>query len=136
MAAPVLNLDSLVDRPTVVINGRHYWMVNIDMLPPLDLHRLIAMQKQIDGLIAKSERGEPLEESDQTRLSVLPDEICRMVLEAPDDVHLALDDRKRMLIAKTALQPSFLMALQAPPSTGETTPAAASPSTGESGSPA
>jgi hypothetical protein len=130
MAAPILNLDSLVDRPTVVINDKEYWLLTLDILPPLDAHRLQFMTQRVAELLGQAT---PLSEDEERELKTLPDRMCRMVLDAPDDVHQALTDPKRMLIAETAAT-TFRSGLRIPPLAGPT--AAAASSTGESGSPA
>lgn len=130
MAVPILNLDSLVDRPTVVIDGTEYWLVTPDILPPLDGHRLQRLMGRVMTLSGQA----TLSEDEERELGGLPDRLCRLVLEAPDAVHQKLDDRRRMLIAETAVT-TFRSGLQMAPMAGPASPTAR-PSTGESGSPA
>ena len=86
------------------------------------------MTQRVAELLVKPE----LSEDEQSELGKLPDRMCRMVLDAPDGVHQALTDPKRMLIAETAAT-TFRSGLRIPPLHGPTTPAA--PSTGGNGSP-
>lgn len=127
MAAPILDLDSLVDRPTVVIGGKEYWLITLDIMPPLDTHRLQRGMQRVAALLAQAD----LSADDEKELETLPDRLCRMVLDAPDDVHLGLSNRTRMLIAETAVS-TFRTGLRLAALTGQEAPSA--PSIGESGS--
>lgn len=127
MATPILDLDSLVDRPTVVIGGNEYWLITLDIMPPLDTHRLQRGMQRVAALLSQAE----LTDDEQKELEVLPDTLCRLVLDAPDSVHKPLSNRTRMLIAETAVS-TFRTGLRLPALTAPNLPAATS--TGESGS--
>jgi len=126
----ILNLDSLIDRPTVKVHGQEFWLVTLDIMPPLDAHRLQRASERVTEL-----RGKPaLTEDEERELATLPDRMCRMVMpEAPDTVHASLIDPVRMLIVEAAAT-TFRNGLQmfpppaAAPSEAETTET--SPSTG------
>lgn len=133
MAAPILNLDRLTDRTTVVIDDKPFWLIPVDQLPPAHSVVMIRTATRLQALIEKAEK-EDLDASEMDELRIIPDRMCRIVLKAPDDVHAALDDERRMLIIDAAKTPSFLRARSTPPASAAET--AASPSTGESGSPA
>ncbi len=127
MAAPILNLDSLVDRPTVVINGQEYELLTTDILPPLDLHRFSRYSTRIGVLMAKVD----LTAEDEAELDDLPRRMCRMVLEAPDGIHDALTQKQRMKIVE-----SFIAPLQPDRhlESGRVPATPTSPSTGANGS--
>lgn len=125
----ILNLDSLVDRPTIIIGEKEYWLLTLDILPPLDAHRLQRWGERVTALMDKP----VLTADEEAELKQLPDRMCRMVLEAPEDVLATLSDRVRMLIAETAVT-TFRSGLRRTPPSAAATTAAEDPSTGESGS--
>lgn len=120
MAAPILNLDSLVDRQTVRIDAQEYELLTVDLLPPLDAHRLSRCANRIGVLMAQAD----LTEAEEAELDDLPKRMCRLLLVAPDEVQQRLTQRHRMAIVATFLtppQPTRPLgsdALPAPPSTG------------------
>jgi len=93
----ILNLDSLVDRPVVLIDGKEYELVTHDTLTPLDAHRVTSMHKRIGVILGKSEQSD-LTADEEKELETLPARICRVVLEAPDDIQAALTDKQRTMI--------------------------------------
>lgn len=131
---PVLDLDSLVDRPVVVLNGQEYWLVTADILPPLKGHQLVRGIKRINVLAEK----DVLTEDESAELALLPDTLCRLILMAPEETHQGLDDYKRCLILEKALT-TFRSALRVLPAPqGETAtpaPTLSTSSTGGNGSP-
>jgi len=129
MAAPILDLDKLVDRPTVVIDGKEYWLLTPDILPPLDSHHFHHMWQRTSELMEKAD----LTDDEKAELGALPNRMCRLVLpEAPDAVHEALTDRKRMVVIGVASR-TFFVRSPLTPQAGHATEAA-SPSTGANGS--
>lgn len=128
--AKILNLDSLIDRPVVVIKGAEYWLLTPDIMPPLDTHRVQQMFKRVSTLVDKPE----LTEEEQQELKALPDSMCRIVLQAADDVHAGLTDSERMLTVETALTTFRSGQRMTPPSAAAPAPVAESPSTGANGS--
>lgn len=128
MAAPILDLDKLTDRPTVIIDGQEYWLLTLDIMPPLDAHHFSQMHERASALLAGDRQ---LSEPEEAELAALPNRLCRLVLEAPEDVHARLDDRKRMLIARQAIT-TFQTGLRMPAAEASPVPAG-TPSTGASG---
>jgi hypothetical protein len=140
MAEPVLELDALVERRTVAIKlstGRQeFELRNSGEFSILEFHRLGTwgarideLSAQVDGL-AKVAGGE-IPEQLITELSSLLDQFCRLILMAPDAVHLVLSDTHRLRITK-----AFTELPGGPPAqTGERAEAAPARSTGESSSP-
>lgn len=90
----LLTLDSLIDRPVVVIKGREYLLITNAMLPPLDAHKVQRYANRIDALMKQDE----VSEAEEQELATLPDKMCRLILDAPDAVQLTLTDRQRMEI--------------------------------------
>jgi len=130
MAAPILNLNTLVDRPTVVLDGIEYWLLTYEVLPPLDSYQLQAMNRRVAELM---KREDALSEAEILELQALPNRIAHIVLEAPDEVHAKLNDRQRMQIAYAAMTTFLLDLKKSSPASGPALPAA--PSTGVTSSP-
>lgn len=93
---PVLDLDDLTELPSVRINGTDHPLRSFGMLAPMELHRLQRAFARYEEVTSKAS-GE-LTAAEEKELSDLPDSMCRTVLMAPDDVHRALDDWRRMRI--------------------------------------
>lgn len=100
-SVPVLNLDSLIDRPVVVIDGKEYQLLTTAILPPIDVWRLSKFSRRLDELTSQAD----LTEDEERELERLPDRMCRLVLHAPDDVHAALNPKQRMEVLATFIQP-------------------------------
>jgi hypothetical protein len=125
----VLNLDTLIDRPVVIISGEEYRLWSTDILPPLDNHRVQRLIKRVDAISLKEEptdaeleelagpvvkkNGKPQTDADgnEIRRSELGlfSKITRIVLDAPDDIHKALTDKQRAEIIRTFLTPPQLL---------------------------
>lgn len=151
---PVLNLDSLIDRPVVIIGGAEYRLWTIDLLPPLDNYRVRRLIARGDALAMKEDLT-PAEQDElagsevdvltatgtvKQRRGGVMDAIVRIVLDAPADVHEKLTDKHRSEIIRTFQMPSLdlLMKLLAaanpaggPSTTGETSPPVLPPPTAE-----
>jgi hypothetical protein len=116
----VLNLDTLTDRPVVIIGGQEYRLWSIDLLPPLDNHRVRKLLRRNDELALK----EDLTDEEATELDRLFDAIVRIVLDAPAEIHEQLTNKQRAEIIRTFQMPSLdllmkvLAAAQATPATG------------------
>lgn len=121
----ILHLDSLANRPVVVIDGKEYEILMQQMLPPLDSHRVVRIYARGEALM-EAALTRDLSAEEEAELAAIPDRICRLVLVAPEEVHAALEDRQRMAIVA-----AFNQVLPMEPSTESTTAPTASPSTGE-----
>lgn len=97
MAAPILDLDTFADRPTVLIDGTEYELLTHSLLSPLDGHRMSTAYARISELMEKA----ALTPEEEHELEALPDRMCRMVLEAPEEVHVKLTKKQRMAILST-----------------------------------
>jgi len=103
MAAPILNLSNLIDKPTIVLaDGTSCRMVTHGLLPPLESHRLIKMSERAQMLVQKNGNLTPEEEKE---LAALPDQMCRIVLLATDEQHKQITDLERWEIVSTFLSP-------------------------------
>jgi hypothetical protein len=134
---PVLDLDTLADRPTVIFGKKEYRLWSSDLLPPLDNHRVRKLIRRIDEIALKD--GE-LTKAEENELKKLFDEVTRVVLDAPDAVHKKLTDKHRAEIIRTFQMPSLDLLLKvlaaaqaqgatAAPPTGETSPLGSAGST-------
>lgn len=138
MASPsvVLDLDTLANRPTVIIGGHEYRLFTVDLLPPLDNYRLRKLVKRGDelslkddlteaeldelaGPVVKDDDGTPktTPEGEKLRRGGLLDKIARIVIEAPIEVHEKLTDRQRVEIYQTFQVPSLHALLKLLPAT-------------------
>lgn len=136
MAKPLLELETLTERPVVVIKsgtGRARKAEQFEMISPaefslVDEHRFGRLAQRFSAIY---QQDQDLSEEAAAELGRILDESVRLVLRAPEEVHARLTDRHRALIFQAFSQ-----------LTGTTTASPASAnaeagrSTGESGSPA
>ena len=94
----LLDLDTLVSRSTIKIDGEEYELRAGDEFSAVENHRLRRRGLRIGTLMDKNAA---LKEAEEKELSRLLDELCREILLAPDEVHARLRDTHRFLIAKT-----------------------------------
>ena len=100
--APLLNLDSLTEHPTVVIDDVQYALTPPDCLPILSYHRIHRRGPRLFELFGKV--NEDLTDAEGQELEQILDELCREVLEAPAEVHTRLTDVNRMAIYQAFLE--------------------------------
>lgn len=130
MAPPIriLDLDSLANRPVVVIDEKEYRLLTPSLLPPLDSYRMKQYSARIDALSAK----EILTPDEESEMALVLDRMCRLILIAPDEVHTKLVDNLRTEILEGFLNaPSMLLAAR---ETSQTNPTGATPSLDSSAS--
>jgi hypothetical protein len=99
----ILDLDDLTDQPMVVIDAKRYPLRAIGQLTPLEVHRHVRMGRRLDDLSTRPD----LTPDEEAELERLPGQICRSILEAPDDVHAGLKDWQRMKIIGVFMQLSM-----------------------------
>lgn len=129
-ATPLLNLDTLANPATVVIDKQPYVILAPDALNVLDFRRLQALIPRLERLDAQEMLTD--EEGEEFRRHI--DAICRLVLQAPEDVHARLSDVQRIAVymAFAELPSSMLQLMGAklkaagatmpPPLTGASSP--------------
>jgi len=128
MATPTLNLQTLVDRPTVAIDGVAYPLRATDEFSILEFERHLADAQRLPVL---TRRGLELSDEEALELCALLDRYCRRVLTAPAEVQARLSDVQRLQVVSV-----FLRLLGSPrPTPGARTRAEATPATGASSSP-
>jgi hypothetical protein len=122
MATPILDLDTLANRPVVTFKGKEYWLRTPEILPPLQSYKLKKTFEKAAELEGKAE----LSQDEQTELQHIPDRLCRLVLDAPEEVLAELSDDLRTLVVQKAIT-SFQSGPMFPPQgAGPTSPAAES----------
>ena len=123
---PLLSLDTLSERYTVVIDGVLREMLNPQELSIVDYHRLGKKGARLEAIM---EADDPSEEEWAEARQIM-DELCRSVLLAPDEVHERLSDTHRLQVTNAFT--GLLRGSKLP-----TAPVGVKrPSTGESGPPA
>ncbi len=135
---PLLNLDTLTERYTVMVDGEPYELRNPGELSLTAYHNLGKKSDELSKLLDVPDSeftGEQVAELDRTL-----DYLCRAVLEAPDDVHKKLKDLHKLQVIQTfnELPESKGMVALVAGATAEKAPEAEEPEispTGESTSP-
>lgn len=95
----LLNLDTLVIRPIITIDGADYEMLNPGEISLLDLHRFGALGSEFDALSA-AVQGEQMTEEQAAAVSAALDKMVRMILRAPEDLLSRLTDVHRYRIVE------------------------------------
>ncbi len=132
---PLLNLDALMERPTVRIVETEYELRLPDELSILEHHRLLTLGRRVEALEALDDPTDAQEaEYDRTLRA-----ICQQVLLAPAEVLAGLTTPQRAAIALTFSQLWLLASLRATrdliDAAKAQTPTPESPTTGASSSP-
>jgi hypothetical protein len=92
---PILDLTTLVERPKIRIDGQLYGVRDTDEVNLVEYHRLQRLGEKVD-LLSK----DGLSEAETEEALKALDTACRMILEAPDEVHQKIRDSHRMQILK------------------------------------
>jgi hypothetical protein len=91
----VLNFDQQDDTALVVtIDQQTYPFLDPTRVTPIERHRLIRLQRRGDELAQKAD----LTEEERAELESIPDQMVRIVVKAPDEIHKKLNDEQRMAI--------------------------------------
>ena len=94
---PILDLDTLIKRPVIAIDGKRYEILSPDELSVLDHHRLTTQGKRLDELLA----GPDLEPEDERELSKLLADITDWIMVGvPAEVREKLSDAQRMEVGE------------------------------------
>jgi hypothetical protein len=100
MTEPVLSLDTLVDRKGIRIDGETYGLRNPGELSAVEYHSVFQKGSRFDILQMKPE----VSEEEGAEMGRLLDFICRVILDAPDEVHRKLSDTHRLYVMKLFTQ--------------------------------
>ncbi|MBZ0164565.1 MAG: hypothetical protein K8H74_17865 [Notoacmeibacter sp.] len=88
---PLLDLTTLIERPTIAIDGKSYEILSPDELSILDTQRFENWGREIQALCQDEERGE--------ELNALIDTVAaRIMTGVPDDVAAKLTSAHRMRV--------------------------------------
>lgn len=94
---PLLDLKTLVERPTIAIDGELYEILSCDELSIVDCHRFAAWGNRIDALMAKK----ALTKSEKKELGkILGDLSDRIMVGVPEALCAKLTDSQRMAVAE------------------------------------
>lgn len=91
----LLNLDTLVDRPKIAIDGKRYEILSPDELPVLVSHKLAMQGKRLDELSGAAE----LAPEDKAELEQLVLDLSDTIMEPiPAAVRAKLSDAQRLSV--------------------------------------
>lgn len=108
-AAPLLDLTVALDRPCVRVNGVNYQIRTATDLTIGEYQHLSFVAPQLSALLAKKDASK---EEDAERSRML-DDLCRLAVNAPDEVHDSLGDVNRMKVFSTFTSLLFPSAVRA-----------------------
>ncbi len=92
----LLEITTEIQRCSVTIDGQSYEVISVDELAIADYHRFGRKGLRIDFLMGKDT---PTDE-ELAEVSKILDELCRAVLQAPDEVHRKLTEGHRLSLVK------------------------------------
>jgi hypothetical protein len=115
---PVLNLDTLIVREHITIDGQPYELRNADEFSVVDAHRLGRKGVRLDQLMTSAE----LTPDEEMELAGLLDALCKSVLDAPEAVHKTLRDAQRSAIFQAFTELSLPLSPQTRAHPRATTP--------------
>lgn len=126
-SSPVLDLNTLTApiRPVVIIDGQRHPLLPPDMLSVLDYRRIDRITARLQALWNAPE----ITDEAEAEVTQLCDSLCRIVLEAPADVHGRLTDIQRIAVynAFQELPQANLRLVGATQGRGKTSTGATSP---------
>lgn len=92
---PLLSLQTFCEHKQVAIDGTLYNLVNPGELSILDYHRISKRGQRAQELMDKNAE---LTDAEVRELTELLDSLCRMILDAPDELHGRLRDTHRLQV--------------------------------------
>lgn len=95
MSKALLDLDSLVVRPTIMIDGKSYEILSPDELPVLTSHMLTVKSKRYDELMQKNDLAHEEREELSSLVRMVSDKIMTPV---PLEVTAKLSDAHRLSV--------------------------------------
>ena len=96
---PVLDLNTLIERPKIRIDGVPYELFSIDELSILDSQRLAGWGKEIEALAKAEDDGG--DQATSARLAELVAKVARnAIVEMPESVFARLTEAQHMAIAQ------------------------------------
>jgi hypothetical protein len=95
---PLLDLGTLAEHSTVVIDAGRYALLAPEALPLLDYKRVMDLGPKLTTLLAKP--ADELTNEDTVECDRLLEQLCRIVLQAPLEVHDRLTPVQRWMVYK------------------------------------
>lgn len=106
--SPLLTLDTLIERPSIAIDGALFALRTPDDLSLVEHHRYARLAGRLDVLMQRAIQA-PEDAETERELTATLDQMGRIVLDAPDVVHARLKDTHRLAIVT-----AFTTLLRAP----------------------
>lgn len=99
---PLLNLETLTERPKIRIDGKDYEMLNADEISVVDLYRVQKLGKRIYQHSFSDEDDDEEGARKLEEMSRAATELLQIIMpDLPTDVERKLTDRHRMEILNT-----------------------------------
>lgn len=95
MAEPLLNLDTLIERPSISIDGARYEIVSPEELPVITSYRLASRGRRFDKLMAL----EQLSEHQDKELGAIVRELSDIIMApVPEQARIKLTEAQRLSV--------------------------------------
>jgi hypothetical protein len=94
-AAPLLSLDTLAERHTILIDGQSYGIKNVKELSAVEYHLFGLKMPRLSALVSK---GEDISADEAREVSNILAYLCRVIVVAPPEVHSRLSELQRLQI--------------------------------------
>lgn len=101
--APLLDLTTLVTASHVRIDGTLHPLRSTEAMSIVQVKRLDFEAQRIRDLLVLVQSGS-ISEDDGQELARLLASVCRIVLDAPDDIHARLNEQQRLKVFASFLQ--------------------------------
>ncbi len=99
MADSLLDLKTLIEQPTIKIDGVQYEILHPDQLGVLDFQRLSTMAGGVSALMKKS--PDEITDGDAAELTgIINDLTDRIMVGVPDDMRAKLTESQRLAVAE------------------------------------
>lgn len=95
MNDPLIDISTVIERPTVAIDGTRYEILSPDELSVLDSHRLAAWGRRYDALVAKDA---PTPDEDQEMSDLVISMSKKIMVGVPEEVRAKLTDAMRQAV--------------------------------------
>lgn len=97
MAKPLLEIETLIERPTIIIDEEAYEIRSPDELSVIDTHRLSSQGRRLNALMSRDK----IKPAEKKELSKLLHAISDFIMVGvPNDIRDNLSDPQRMEIAE------------------------------------
>ena len=97
MAAPLIELTTLIEQPTISINKKLYEILHPDQLGVIDFQRLVSMGSKVSALLKKSDP----DAADAAELTEIINNLTDQIMSGvPTDVRSMLTEAQRIEVAE------------------------------------